>query len=671
MAKFALISIEIMPACKPYLKKVLCESKYEFMKEYADSFYGNTINLHAIVGMNGSGKSTLLELVFRMINNFSAGLFCLDNCPTAEELFAVKGLYATLTYMINGKEHVLECRDAASAITFDGKKYRVGMNSHVLFPDYFDADKNSIQDISNHFFYTIVSNYSIQAYNVFDYQKEVCVRFDRKQKKWMPAPGKMWMNSLFHKNDGYMCPININPYRDNGVIDMNVESSLLKYRMASILLACQRTNLEYLQGYTLNSINFSFDIHKIIDDYPSTNVRESDLEKLNRLLDVFKHTTKIKNSFAQIILNCYRISNDLKTNSRWVWIASFYLVKKVLQIGSRYPAYREFRSISNIENVYGVCDTKEKCALCRRLVKKIKADGSHISFKVQQCVHFINTIRKEHDCSYLDKTFSYECYEKLLCDVKISNSLYWQFLYFPPAFFNIKIYLNKIINGKGKKTVFEALSSGERQFVHMTSSIVYHLLNLRSIEDSLPRYENFNIVLDEVELCFHPEYQRLFVNNLLTLLKRLGFSEYGHINIMLTTHSPFILSDMIHTSILYLSEGRIATPSILNPFAANVNDILKQGFFLHDGFIGEYARRRIRRTLNFLTLDNGDREQYDLSLARDVINRIGDPVIKKKMEQFFRQYIHRHPEILSDEEKQRRIAELQYQIDVLQGEKNA
>lgn len=65
------------------------------------------------------------------------------------------------------------------------------------------------------------------------------------------------------------------------------------------------------------------------------------------------------------------------------------------------------------------------------------------------------------------------------------------------------------------------------------------------------------LVLDEIELCFHPEYQRLFVANLLQSLKDNKVTESVNVNVVLTTHSPFVLSDIPQSNILYLEMGKM------------------------------------------------------------------------------------------------------------------
>lgn len=139
------------------------------------------------------------------------------------------------------------------------------------------------------------------------------------------------------------------------------------------------------------------------------------------------------------------------------------------------------------------------------------------------------------------------------------------------------------------------MSSGERQFLYTCSTFIYHILNLLSVQDSRRvRYRNMNLVLDEVEICFHPEYQRQFVFKLIDLQTKLRLTRWCSINILIATHSPFILSDIPQQNILYLENGICANSKVnVNPYAANVNDILHQSFFLKDAFMGEFSLRRI------------------------------------------------------------------------------
>ena len=85
---FQIIAIRIDSKCKECLRKNLLDEYYLFNNRYrvtsgklqkndsyndiVNSIFGSRITVHTIVGKNGSGKSSLLEILYRIINNFSA-----------------------------------------------------------------------------------------------------------------------------------------------------------------------------------------------------------------------------------------------------------------------------------------------------------------------------------------------------------------------------------------------------------------------------------------------------------------------------------------------------------------------------------------------------------------------------------------------------------------------
>jgi hypothetical protein len=188
-----------------------------------------------------------------------------------------------------------------------------------------------------------------------------------------------------------------------------------------------------------------------------------------------------------------------------------------------------------------------------------------------------------------------------------------------------------------KQIPFNRLSSGEKQLTYQLTTIVYHILNIKSVSPDNIRYNDVNIVLDEIEVCFHPDYQRKFIKNLLEVLKRLKLNESFGIHLLMTTHSPFILSDIPSSQIMYLEEGERLQGNRLkgmpNPFAANVSEILHQSFFLDKGFMGEFARDRILSLARFLK-DEATVEDVKFWIDQDIeafLEELSEPYIKNQL----------------------------------------
>lgn len=548
------------------------------------------------------------------------------------------------------------------------------------YEDYTNATEKQIWILASTFFYTIVTNYSIQAYVASDYYEDSLV-YDRKCNQWKKNLKGTWINSLFHKNDGYMCPINLNPYRDDGVINMRNETALTMYRITSLLIEFNKGEKhgQYLNGYELNRIEYSLNQSKLIKDFKNATEKESKEKKYNRILKSFKEACNSRNrrSVANLILGNYQLPPITNNDHHILWMARLYMVCKVLSIADKYPMYSKFKPISGVENSLCTDVPQEMKGLYKQLAKHVKEDKSHIGVKVRQMIFFIKHFKNVPDADKLYRRFTYQQYEEWMCCPKTEKSVYDRMSLLPPSFFKSKVIMNKVDEkGKVKGSVsFNRLSSGERQFMYTTSTLLYHLLNLRSVRKGRPKYRCFNLVLDEVELCFHPEYQRTFIFDFLRIIKLLNFQDRCSLNVMITTHSPFILSDIPDTNILYLKDGHPENKSgLINPFAANVNDILKQSFFLNNGFIGKFAQRKIKRLVSFLSLADESRDSFNMKLAPALIEKVGDPLLRETLWRMLDEFYKDHPTIKRHDEevktKAERIAELKRELAILEQEEN-
>lgn len=211
--------------------------------------------------------------------------------------------------------------------------------------------------------------------------------------------------------------------------------------------------------------------------------------------------------------------------------------------------------------------------------------------------------------------------------------------YFPPPFFRPEIFLKK---NNERDIPFARLSTGERQLIQTSVSILYHIHNIDSIPDidGMAKYNNVTLFMDEIETCFHPEYQKRFLSLLLNLIKSQELNNKLGINIIVATHSPFILSDIPQSNILFLEKGKVVdTKYLKNPFCGNVNDILHQSFFLHDGFMGDFAKNLINGLIEYLSSQASVPGYLDIDFdkesAKALIDLVGEPILRETLLQLY------------------------------------
>ena len=149
----------------------------------------------------------------------------------------------------------------------------------------------------------------------------------------------------------------------------------------------------------------------------------------------------------------------------------------------------------------------------------------------------------------------------------------------------------------------DTLSSGMIQRLNTVGSLIYHLRNLDDNQEAegMVAYNQVCIVMEEVELYYHPEYQKSYLNYLLEQISRAGLSRLKSLNIVFVTHSPFILSDITRNDILCLENG-IQVDLKFQTFGANIHDLLRHPFFMKNGTIGDYAQKIINEIIVLLSV---------------------------------------------------------------------
>ena len=102
------------------------------------------------------------------------------------------------------------------------------------------------------------------------------------------------------------------------------------------------------------------------------------------------------------------------------------------------------------------------------------------------------------------------------------------------------------------------------------------------------------MVLEEIELYYHPQLQQQFVYYILNSLKQITLKNINSLHLIIVTHSPYVLSDIPHTNVLALKKDEKEPIFNLRSFGANVHDILKDSFFLEGGAIGNLHSGKLR-----------------------------------------------------------------------------
>ena len=320
---------------------------------------------------------------------------------------------------------------------------------------------------------------------------------------------------------------------------------------------------------------------------------------------------------VDILLKEYEDLNEIER-------CQHYIIYKTISICAIYPEYRDF--VDSIERGWNNNGLVFNNSVIKEVVEKIKKDKTLVTLKLRQCLNFI------------------ELYNKLGNELKGGMFIRFDDLksYFkrepfpldllPPPIYKTDILFCSELD-LDNYIPYKYLSSGEKQLLNNFGALIYHLRNLDSVTDDGRIYENVNVLFEEIELYFHPEYQRMIIKVLVEKLHALGLNHIRRINITFVTHSPFILSDIPLCNVLFLKDGKPVIRRIQeNTFGANIHGLLKNGFFLPSLPMGEFAYDKINELfekLNGYKLDPNNREHRDWFYSN--IMRVGEPYLREQL----------------------------------------
>ena len=592
-------------------KKFDCENVDEFYKS-------KTYNLRNFINEDSpkSFKSKVIYLEnLKKINNLIVVLEeFVDNMSFIENNIFLEIFYSVGDKVIRISKNVEDNDNKFSFKMIEGKDYN------------FDDLKLNVGKFKySKLFYNLVVNYSLYGLNSNETGK--------------------WIENLFHKNDGYQTPIVINPFRNEGVIDVNSESELVTDRLMYNMIV----NKSLRQIVPTNSVKF-------------LNVTRRNKSGITvRVNSLIYSTNKYYRKFVEALIKLYNSNSKLKFQEVIISDIKFieqecldYILKKLQKITKNYKIYKDYSFEINSENIE---ITQQNIDNIVKLIGLLQNDKSHIVNKILQALNFIFINRLDSTKDEIYKFYiNKELREEILLkkegidfndfseiisnrsakfEIEITNLL-------PPS-----IFFNDYTFENGSK--FSFLSSGEKQQIFSNNSILYHLINLNSTfgNNFSHKYPNVNLILDEIELYAHPEMQRRYVKELLDGISKLKVLNIKSINILFVTHSPFILSDIPKQNVLFLEVDNVTKKSKsqdfrrMNTFGANITDLLADSFFITDGLMGNFAKTKIEETIKWINMekyrkDSRLQDPYDINLTeynshKKIIELIDEPILKMKL----------------------------------------
>jgi predicted ATP-binding protein involved in virulence len=405
--------------------------------------------------------------------------------------------------------------------------------------------------------------------------------------------------------------------RTKGNIDIPRENSLAKDRLVSLFF-----NEKEERNTNFTNINDKNIVDSICIIFDKENVER----KYNELIEKWKkektvNTDEYFDLLKDFIIDKWKKKHKfsaLNSDDERYQTAVLYLAYKTISIARTYNSLLENSDwLIPIPDGYWTLERHEKF---EKLMTEIEKDKSHITFKLRQTLAYL---KFRHIPLNNEGIIPIDRFAQLVKD-KINDD--WTYLDFVPCpIFKTEIQLKE----KNSSDIypFSRLSSGERQLVYTTSSILYHIRNLNSIGGSSRRvkYKQLNIVLDEIELYFHPEFQRRFVDYLIKCIESLQFKDIKSINIQMLTHSPFILSDIPETNVLFLEKGKPQV-GISETFGANIHSLYRNNFFIEGMPIGEFAKNKINELFDKVRkIKNEDKILYD------EIRLVGESLLRSQL----------------------------------------
>ena len=180
------------------------------------------------------------------------------------------------------------------------------------------------------------------------------------------------------------------------------------------------------------------------------------------------------------------------------------------------------------------------------------------------------------------------------------------------------------------KIIPSPVSSGEMALINIFASV--YQLKKRNTD------HNLLLILDNIDAYLHPKWQQEILTHIIRWINENENFEDKKVQIIFTSHSPIMLSDIPRDMIIRMSDLKKVEVQSELTFGANINQLFYDSFFMQEGSIGNIAKTKIQKVINYL---NGE-DCISKEEAEYIIKNIGEPIVQRKLLNDFRLKLWSH-----------------------------
>ena len=279
--------------------------------------------------------------------------------------------------------------------------------------------------------------------------------------------------------------------------------------------------------------------------------------------------------------------------------------------------------IENNRNANGNIDLKSVLIYTLNRVE-IAANSNVNIFDLNAMLKIIPLLEELPECYFESKKKI-----KIRCDVNKPDKKIIELLKIYDYCYNIRNHEN------GSNCIYQLLnielpkmSEGQRVFLDIVSKSVSAIYTVQE-GDSLV------LLIDEPDRALHPELARQFLN---TLLENINKCKDRNIQIIISSHSPFIVTDILPENVyaIDMENGHRKIVNNKDTYATNIYYLLMDSFMLENTF-GEYSYRQLKKIMKLLNEPNKIGLEQMKWIGK-IIDRIGEKTVKKKLMDLYKEH---------------------------------